>query len=113
MTDQIMFTLQQSLRGRLIGPSDADYDAAPALYKGMIDKRPCLIARCVDVADVIAAVNFGCDQGLLVAISGGHARPGAEIERPHRVSFRPESVTRTGRRFRTWLTNKHRCHRVR
>ena len=77
MTDQIVSTLQQSLRGRLIGPSDADYDAARALYNGMIDKRPRLIARCVDVADVIAAVNFGRDQGLIVAIrGGGHSGPG-------------------------------------
>src|SRR5271165_1113322 len=77
MTDEIVATLQQSLRGRVIGPSDADYDAARALYNGMIDKRPRLIARCVDVADVIAAVNFGRDQGLLVAIrGGGHNGPG-------------------------------------
>ena len=40
MTDQIVSTLRQSLRGRLIGPSDFDYDAASALYNGMIDKRP-------------------------------------------------------------------------
>ena len=77
MTDQIVSTLQQSLRGRVIGPSDADYDAARALYNGMIDKRPRLIARCVDVADVIAAVSFGRDRGLLVAIrGGGHNGPG-------------------------------------
>src|SRR5262245_1646556 len=43
----------------------------------MIDKRPRLIARCADVADVIAAVNFGRDNGLLVAIrGGGHNGPG-------------------------------------
>ncbi len=77
MTDQIAFTLQESLRGRLIGPSDADYDAARALYNGMINKRPRLIARCVDVADVITAVNFGRDEGLLIAIrGGGHNGPG-------------------------------------
>src|ERR1700675_49548 len=77
MTDQIVSTLQQSLRGRLIGPSDADYDAARALYNGMIDKRPLLIARCVDVADVIAAVNFGRDNDLRIAIrGGGHNGPG-------------------------------------
>src|SRR4029077_14277852 len=77
MTDQIVSTLQQNHRGRLIGPTDADYDAARALYNGMIDKRPLLIARCVDVADVIAAVNFGRAQGLLVAIrGGGHSGPG-------------------------------------
>ena len=51
-------TLQKNLRGPLIQPGDADYDTARALYNGMIDKRPRLIARCVDVADVIAAVNF-------------------------------------------------------
>jgi FAD/FMN-containing dehydrogenase len=71
VTDQIASTLQQSLRGRLIGPDDADYDEARSLYNGMIDKRPRLIARCVDVADVIAAVSFGRDQGLRVAIRGG------------------------------------------
>ena len=48
-----------SLRGALIGRDAADYDEARKLYNGMIDKRPLLIARCVDVADVIAAVNFG------------------------------------------------------
>ena len=48
-----------------------------ALYNGMIDKRPRLIARCVDVADVITAVNFGREQGLLLAIrGGGHNGPG-------------------------------------
>src|ERR687884_1684317 len=77
MTDQRVSTLQQSLRGRVIGPGDGDYDAARALYNGMIDRRPRLIARCVDVADVIAAVNFGRDHGLLLAIrGGGHNGPG-------------------------------------
>ena len=48
-----------------------------ALYNGMIDKRPRIIARCADVADVIAAVNFGRDNDLLIAIrGGGHNGPG-------------------------------------
>ena len=43
----------------------------------VIDKRPRLIARCADVADVITAVNFARDQGLLLAIrGGGHNGPG-------------------------------------
>ena len=67
----------QGFRGRLIGPSDKDYDEARALYNGMIDKRPRLIARCADVADVIAAVNFAREQRLLLAIrGGGHNGPG-------------------------------------
>src|SRR5579871_5543845 len=65
------------LRGPLILPQDPDYDAVRAVYNGMIDKRPRLIARCVDTADVIAAVNFGREHGLLVAIrGGGHNGPG-------------------------------------
>src|SRR6187455_3519422 len=77
MSTQTTPTLQQSLRGRVVEQKDADYDAVRALYNGMIDKRPRLIARCVDVADVIAAVNFGRDQGLLIAIrGGGHNGPG-------------------------------------
>src|SRR5687768_9469637 len=77
MTDQVIAAFQQSLRGKLIQPADADYDTARALYNGMIDKRPRLIARCVDTADVITAVNFARDQKLLVAIrGGGHNGPG-------------------------------------
>jgi hypothetical protein len=66
-----------NLRGELIQPSDPGYAEARKLYNGMIDKRPRLIARCVDVADVITAVNFGRDQNLLIAIrGGGHNGPG-------------------------------------
>ena len=63
--------LKASLRGELIQPGDEGYDAARKVYNGMIDKRPALIARCADVADVIAAVNFGRENGLLVSIRGG------------------------------------------
>ena len=54
--------LKSSLRGDLVQPQDADYDDARKVYNGMIDKRPALIARCADVADVIAAVNFAREQ---------------------------------------------------
>jgi hypothetical protein len=77
MTDQTIASFQQRHRGKLIQPGDADYDAARALYNGMIDKRPRLIARAADAADVIAAVNFARDEGVLLAIrGGGHNGPG-------------------------------------
>jgi hypothetical protein len=67
----------QGFRGRLVRPNDDDYNEVRALYNGMIDKRPRLIARCANVADVIAAVNFGREQKMLVAIrGGGHNGPG-------------------------------------
>jgi FAD/FMN-containing dehydrogenase len=66
-----------SLRGELIERNDPRYDEFRKLYNGMIDKRPLLIARCVDAADVVRAVNFGRDQHLLVAVrGGGHNGPG-------------------------------------
>ncbi|WP_162054654.1 FAD-binding oxidoreductase [Pontibacter pamirensis] len=60
-----------SLRGRLIAPADPDYEMSRKVYNGMIDKRPALIARCLDEADVIAAVNFARVKNLLVAVRGG------------------------------------------
>jgi FAD/FMN-containing dehydrogenase len=63
--------LAESFRGELITPTDSGYDQACRLYNAMIDKRPRLIARCCDVSDVIAAVNFGRQHDLLVAVRGG------------------------------------------
>jgi FAD/FMN-containing dehydrogenase len=77
VTDDAISTFQKNLRGPLIQPGDPRYDDARALYNGMIDKRPRTIARCVDVADVITAVNFGRAQRLPIAIrGGGHNGPG-------------------------------------
>jgi FAD/FMN-containing dehydrogenase len=65
------------VRGGVIGPGDVDYDEARKLFNAMIDKRPRLIARCVDVADVIAAVNAARDLGVDVAVRcGAHNGPG-------------------------------------
>jgi len=59
------------LKGTLISPTDSTYDDTRKVYNGMIDKHPGLFVMCVDVADVMAAVNFGRDNNLLVAIRGG------------------------------------------
>ena len=77
MHDEATTKFRQTLRGLLIGRNDGEYEEARKLYNGMIDKRPLLIARCVDAADVIAAVNFGRNNKLPVAIrGGGHNGPG-------------------------------------
>jgi FAD/FMN-containing dehydrogenase len=74
---QAIYPFEASLRGDVIRREDPGFDEARRLYNGMIDKRPLLIARCADVADVIAAVNFGREQNLLTAIrGGGHNGPG-------------------------------------
>ena len=72
MLDEATITgFRASLRGGLSEPGDPSYDAARKVYNAMIDRRPRLIARCADVADVMTAVNFGREQKLLVAIRGG------------------------------------------
>jgi FAD/FMN-containing dehydrogenase len=77
MKHEAIANLAQSLRGPVIGRGHPEYDEARKLYNAMIDKRPHLIARCADAADVIAAVNFGREHKLPIAIrGGGHNGPG-------------------------------------
>ena len=63
--------LRASLRGRLLGGNDAGYHEARALWNGMIDRRPVLIARCIGTADIVACVNFARETGIAVSIKGG------------------------------------------
>src|SRR5437660_2608258 len=72
--------LKACLRGRVIQSGDPDYDDARKVYNAMIDKKPGLIAHCVDVADVISCVNFARENSLLLAVrSGGHNAGGLGI----------------------------------
>ena len=69
--------LKARVRGELFQPGDAGYDEARKVYNAMIDKRPALIVRCIDVADVMSAVNFAREQKMTLAVrGGGHNGPG-------------------------------------
>jgi hypothetical protein len=57
--------------GRLTGPDDADYDEARKVYNAMIDKRPALIARCVDADEVAKIIGFAAEHDLLLSVRGG------------------------------------------
>jgi len=59
------------LQGELIRPGDAAYDEARAVWNGMIDRYPAMIARCANVADVVASVNFARQNNLVLAVRGG------------------------------------------
>jgi FAD binding domain/Berberine and berberine like len=63
--------LRDTLRGDVLEPTDAGYPAARQVYNAMIDKRPAVIARCADVADVTAALAYARREGLEVAVRGG------------------------------------------
>jgi FAD/FMN-containing dehydrogenase len=60
-----------SFAGTLIGPEDAQYDDARALFNGMFDKRPALIAQCASADDVSAVVRFARAHSLPIAVRGG------------------------------------------
>ena len=63
--------LRTQMRGTVIGPADPEYESARSVHNGMIDKRPAVIARCTGVADVMAALQFGLDHELPIAVRGG------------------------------------------
>ena len=69
--------LATSFRGDIIRPSDERYDKARSVWNAMIDRRPALIVRPTSVDDVVAALRFGRDSGLTIAVrSGGHSVAG-------------------------------------
>jgi len=63
--------LAQSFTGQFLGAGDQGYEEARRVHNGLIDKRPALIARCRNPADIRDAVKLARDQKLEVAIRGG------------------------------------------
>jgi FAD/FMN-containing dehydrogenase len=60
-----------ALRGDVVRPADGLYEETRRIWNGMIDKRPALIARCASVGDVVDAVAYAREHGLLLAVRGG------------------------------------------
>jgi hypothetical protein len=71
MTNELINALKKKLHGKLVQPSDADYDTVRKVYNGMIDKHPALIAQCADVDDVKACIQFAKENNTLLSIRGG------------------------------------------
>src|ERR1700704_4954339 len=72
--------LAKSLDGDLLAPGDPGYDAARAVWNAMVDRRPRMIARCRNVADVRAAVRAARDLTLEIGVRcGGHSVVGQGV----------------------------------
>ena len=63
--------LRAQMAGLVLSPSDMAYEDARRVHNGLIDRRPALVARCHGTADVQAAVRFGRERGLEIAVRGG------------------------------------------
>jgi len=70
-------SIRTRIKGRVIEPGDPDYDDARTVFVGGIDRRPSLIVRPADAADVVAAIGLARENGLELAVrSGGHSARG-------------------------------------
>jgi FAD/FMN-containing dehydrogenase len=70
---QALAGLRETIRGPVLTPDDPGYDEARSIWNALIDRRPALIVQCSGAADVVDAVNFAREQGLVLSIkAGGH-----------------------------------------
>src|SRR3954465_15806251 len=65
----------RDIRGPILTPEDPGYDAARTVFLGNVDRRPALIARPTDAADVARAIALARDSGAELAVRGGGHSP--------------------------------------
>ena len=72
--------LRTDIRGSVIAPDDPGYDEARTPFYGGIDRRPAVIVRVADDADVVRVIALARETGLELAVrSGGHSIPGHSV----------------------------------
>jgi len=71
LPDDALDQLRESFHGRLLSRGTPGYDEARTIWNAMIDRRPALIASCIDASDVANAVRFARENSLLTSIRGG------------------------------------------
>src|SRR5207247_844380 len=71
LQERAISDLRKRLSGPLVMCGDAGYDEARTIWNRMIDRRPALIARCAGTDDVVTALRFAREHGLLISVRGG------------------------------------------
>jgi FAD/FMN-containing dehydrogenase len=112
--------LRERVRGQVITPGDAEYDAARRVYNAMIDRRPAVVVRCMDAADVMAGVDFARDTGAELSVRGGsHSVPGfgtndggvvVDLSGMRSVRVDPHTLTARAEGGCTWGDLDHATH---
>jgi FAD/FMN-containing dehydrogenase len=105
--------LRHSLTGDVLEPSDPEYQQARLCFNLLIDRRPALIARCANAGDVAAALAFGQEHGLEIAVRGGGHNPAGhcavdgglviDLSRMRRVEVDPAARLAYSEGGATWL----------
>ena len=71
---------RRTFEGRVITPTDDEYEASRRVWNGMVDKHPAVIARCAGTKDAVTAVNFARDNRIQLAVRGaGHHIAGNSV----------------------------------
>lgn len=74
---EVYAALTKGFRGELLRQADAGYEQAHWIWNAAVQRRPALIVRCNDIADVITAVKCSADVGVTTSIRcGGHSLAG-------------------------------------
>jgi hypothetical protein len=72
--------LRAALKGQVILPQDDGFDEARTIFYGGFDRRPDVIVRPADAADVAYIVSLARENGLALAVrSGGHSVAGHSL----------------------------------
>jgi FAD/FMN-containing dehydrogenase len=105
--------LRGSLTGDVLTPEDHEYDKARLCFNLLVDRRPAVIARCVDSRDVAAALRFAQANGLELAVRGGGHNPAGhcavddglviDLTRMRNVEVDPAARTAVSGGGATWL----------
>ena len=98
---EVYSALRGQFRGDLLRPGDGEYEGARSIWNGMVARKPDLIARCADVADVQLVVRIAAAAEALTAIRcGGHSLAGfstcddglvIDLSRMREVSVDPQT----------------------
>jgi FAD/FMN-containing dehydrogenase len=105
--------LRDSLTGDVLVEGDREYERARLCFNLLIDRRPAVIARCVEANDVVTALAFGQARGLEIAVRGGGHNPAGhcalddglviDLSRMRDVHVDPEKQVARSQGGATWL----------
>ena len=71
ITPEALGAFKAAFKGQVLAPGEAAYEETRQVWNAMIDRRPGLIARCTGTVDVVQAVRFARQHGLLASVRGG------------------------------------------